>query len=52
MKIFVTGGSGFIGRNLIESLAKRHEVLTPTHKELELIDDDAVKGYFEKHKIG
>lgn len=51
MKIFITGGSGFIGRNLIEHLAKRHEVLAPTHKELELVDDDAVKGYFEDHKI-
>ena len=41
MKIMITGGSGFIGRNLIEYLAKRHEVLAPTHKELELVDDDA-----------
>ena len=51
MKILITGGSGFIGKNLIEYLTKRHEVLAPTHKELELLDDDAVRKYFKNHKI-
>ncbi|MEA1864986.1 MAG: NAD-dependent epimerase/dehydratase family protein [Euryarchaeota archaeon] len=28
MKIVITGGSGFIGSNLEEELAKKHEVVT------------------------
>lgn len=51
MKILITGGSGFIGRNLAEHLSKRHELLTPAHKELELIDDGAVRRYFQANKI-
>jgi GDP-L-fucose synthase len=51
MKIIVTGGSGFIGRNLIEYLSKSHTVYFPTHTELELIDDKAVRAYFNLHKF-
>ena len=42
-RILVTGGSGFIGRNLVESLAGRYEVLAPSHAELDLLDDVAVR---------
>jgi UDP-glucose 4-epimerase len=51
MKILITGGSGFIGRNLIEYLSQKHEILAPTHKELDLIDDAAVQDFFKKHTI-
>lgn len=51
MKILITGGSGFIGRNLIEYLSQKHEIFAPTHKELDLIDDDAVQDYFKTHQI-
>ena len=51
MKILITGGSGFIGKNLVEYFGKRYEVLAPTHKELELVDDGAVNSYFKDHKI-
>lgn len=51
MKILITGGSGFIGRNLIEYLSQKHEIFAPTHKELELLDEDAVKDYFKTHQI-
>lgn len=51
MKILITGGSGFIGRNLIEYLSQKHEIFAPTHKELELLDEDAVKDYFITHQI-
>jgi GDP-L-fucose synthase len=43
VRVLVTGGSGFIGRNLVESLGRRHEVLAPSHAELELTDADAVR---------
>ncbi len=46
MKILLTGGSGFIGRNLLESpLARKYELVAPRHAELELLDEDAVAGY-------
>jgi len=51
MKILITGGSGFIGRNLFEYLQRRYAVLAPTHKELELFDDDAVKRYLRLNKF-
>ncbi|MBN1532971.1 MAG: NAD(P)-dependent oxidoreductase [Spirochaetes bacterium] len=52
MKIFLTGGSGFIGRNILESpLAGKHSILAPSHSELELLDEDAVRGYLERHSV-
>lgn len=51
MRILVTGGSGFIGRNLREHLAKEHEVLAPTHAELDLTDDRAVDAWFSAHHV-
>lgn len=40
MKVFVTGGSGFIGSNLVHVFAARHnaEVLAPDHETLDLTD--------------
>jgi GDP-L-fucose synthase len=47
-KILLTGGSGFIGRNLLESpLAKKYAILAPKHAELDLLDEDAVRGYIK-----
>ena len=43
--ILITGGSGFIGRNLIEELGGRWQILAPTHAELELLDSEQVAGY-------
>jgi GDP-L-fucose synthase len=51
MKILILGGSGFIGANLIEHLSPRHEVLAPTHAELELLDEDAVAAYLDVHPV-
>jgi len=51
MKIFLTGGSGFIGMNIIELLGKKHEILAPTHAQLELTDDEAVKNFFDKNSF-
>lgn len=51
MRIFVTGGSGFIGKNLVEYLSQKHEVLAPLHKELELLDEDAVQSFFKNNDI-
>lgn len=49
-KILLTGGSGFIGRNIKESyLAEQYEIIAPTHKELPLDDTQAVDDFF-KHR--
>lgn len=51
MVILITGGSGFIGRNLVEYYSPRCAVLAPRHGELELLDEDAVRNYLRKHAI-
>ena len=45
MKILVTGGSGFIGRNLIKTLKQEHEIFSPSSTELDLTNSDAVEKY-------
>ena len=53
-KILILGGSGFIGQNLIEFFSQsqssnHYEVFAPSHKELELLDTEAVKIFFSKN---
>lgn len=49
MKLLVTGGSGFIGRNIKESyLAQKYEVVAPGRAELDCSDDDSVAAFFAK----
>lgn len=50
-KIFLTGGSGFIGRNIIETFSKDYNILSPSHKELDLLDTSAVDDFFKKNTI-
>ena len=45
MKVLITGGSGFIGRNLVESLGGRYSVAAPSSAELNLLDQDCVEEY-------
>lgn len=49
--ILLTGSGGFVGRNLLESLSSKYKVLAPRSAELDLVDFDSVKGYFDSHKI-
>ena len=46
MKLLVTGGSGFIGRNICEQLASKYEIVAPSHNELDIIDSSAVDTFF------
>lgn len=50
--ILLTGGSGFIGKNIRESfLSTKYHILAPSSKELNLADEDNVDNYFDNHKI-
>ncbi len=52
MNILLTGGSGFIGRNILESnLREKYNFYAPGHKELELMDEDSVRKYITVNKI-
>lgn len=49
-RVLLTGADGFIGRNLKEYLQSRresYELLTPTHAELDLMDECAVSDYMK-----
>jgi GDP-L-fucose synthase len=48
-KIFITGGTGFIGRNLKEQLDIKYEIFAPSSTELNLLDDEKVSEYIKKH---
>lgn len=48
MRILVTGGGGFIGRNFIEMSRDRYEIVAPRSGELDLTDGSAVDHWFSK----
>ncbi|GHV68809.1 UDP-glucose 4-epimerase [Bacteroidia bacterium] len=51
-KVLLTGGSGFIGRNVKESyLSEKYQLLAPSSKELNLVDTEAVDAFFKQNKI-
>lgn len=45
-KIFLSGGSGFIGKNILEQLGSDYAFFAPTHKQLDLLSFNSVKQYF------
>ena len=51
MKIFLTGGSGMAGKNILHfSIANNYNFLYPTSKELDLKNYSAVSDYIKLHK--
>lgn len=51
-KILLTGGSGFIGRNIKESvLFQTYELYAPSHAELDLADTESTDSYFSLHRF-
>jgi UDP-glucose 4-epimerase len=51
MKILITGGNGFIARNLSEQLKGEYEILCPNRQELDLLDYSAVLKYIKNNKF-
>jgi len=51
LRVFITGGSGFIGRHLRENLEKNYEIYAPTSKELDLLNTDKVSSYLKDKKF-
>lgn len=49
--IFLTGGNGFIGKNIIEQLGKKYIIFSPSHSELDLQDKEKVEEFFKTHII-
>ena len=50
-RIAVMGARGFVGRNLVEHLNGRYEVHPITRDQFNLLDEKAVKGFFESLEI-
>lgn len=50
-KIFLTGGNGFIGRNILEKLDKKYDFVAPSAEELDLTNTEAVYNFLKKEKI-
>ena len=50
-KVLFTGGTGFIGRNILPILSEQFDVLAPRRSELNLYDEKEVKNYIINNKI-
>ena len=51
MRVLVTGGSGFIARNIVPILSGEHEIYAPTRSELDIQDADTVRSFVVRHRI-
>ncbi len=49
--VLLTGGSGFIGRNVCEQLGTAYAISAPSHTELDLTDSSAVRSYLRGKKF-
>lgn len=50
-RILFTGGTGFLGRNIVPVLSKKYEIYAPSRAELNLRDIDAIERYIKEHSF-
>ena len=50
-KLLLTGGTGFIGRNILPILREKYDVIAPTRTELNLSDETAVRSFLESGRF-
>lgn len=50
-RILLTGGNGFIGRNILEQFKDEYRIFAPSSKELDLLNREAVRQYLQSHDI-
>ena len=50
MKIVIFGGTGFIGKNLLEQLGNNYLIIAPPHREVDLQSEDDVQSFFRKQR--
>lgn len=48
IKIFLTGGNGFIGKNILEQLGDKYDFIAPRSADLDLTDTDKVSDFLKK----
>lgn len=51
MRILITGGSGFLGKNLINNFNYKFQILHPDSKELNLTDKTRLDDFFSNNKF-
>lgn len=51
MNILLTGGGGFIGKNIKEQLSGKYMIIAPGHRELDLTDEPQVREFFLRNDI-
>jgi GDP-L-fucose synthase len=49
MKVLLTGGSGFIGKNLLENISSKFSLTAPSHSELDLLQGERVKNFLQNN---
>jgi len=50
-KILITGSTGFIGKNIVHYLKDRYTLITPSHKDLDLLSQVDVETFFLNNEI-
>jgi GDP-L-fucose synthase len=51
MTLLITGGNGFIAKNILEQLGKDYSIISRTSSELNLLDGEATCEYISKNKF-
>jgi GDP-L-fucose synthase len=51
MKILIIGKTGFIGSHLVEALSEKHNVVSPSKNELNLVDSTQVYNFLNNNKF-